>query len=1080
MNNLEIVSMESKKTIESPCKTSKKIESQADYLQLFCDKFGEKSEDENFQNQLASMEKNFQDKLMSQPPIDLSQKKDISMFNFFSTFKEYYNQLISKELKLFSKIKYLDYQFYREMKNIDQYYQVVYKNALRAEVYDIDSIKLLFSTSNILLQKIKNLECRFGNFFKDFYSLVKEAHQKHKKTLEIPTSTKEEDSEANEIHKTLEIPTSIKEEDSEANEMLMNKIFYCLASKLFIFSTLKRFEPSHDCYKEYIPDYMRNNFGYEKYFQQVSNQAAFTDLQDCFTKITYIRQVQCKIKTFLALPYYNEWIQKPENFIKFYTFQSLIISYFNFYITIMQNVLNLHSTPRNGDTKKISEEKIKYKNLVEVQLNFGKTIEELKRGLNALKNKANELSFEKFNSDDRTLYDGKSFLEICLHYEIYFSLFYHIILHKKLFSRFDSNGTIVNLNEKSSDLDSPKEQQFNSIQVLSIGLSPVTIPKKEELDMDPDQIDMVKIGHQLTAILKKFFNDLNNGGFAYITSPLDICELCKVQSEIYKLQNIVFAFTKNIRKNFTELDVDNCSYNTEKYILSGDHDSKYFDPIWDLFLTTMDNKTQKLYQEFKEIIADSPYGLLLKKINTKIRLILEIMDIKDVAKQDLLTKFIIKMESLNKNPEGLKTIKEKLKYNGYPGQIALYFQTTEQSLEAIIVSSDQKRILINNAFQKADDFLNEFFESWAAEKPHINPEIIFYGKTHIFKKKQLIAQSIEENSIPMAEPEEEKTPPQDVKFSRKQLKQLDKQISKEYKKQLQKTASPLYYSPPKEEIPLVHQPQTTTLEAAENFKTIIENKIYLYNTYQSWLQDVKTKIDICGNFLGIKNINLKTLIKQLELLQKNPEPLDNIKDEINDTQKYEDDSFAVELESFYNLNKINKLIKEEKAKLDKFHRIIELLSEANNYLYDFIANWAQENSDEKDNVVVCATKSLFSRPTESQPFYQSGHIPKIKGNPRKELETATTKKMKDKQVPVPMEFKDAIDQKKEMEEAIKEAAKMLKEEKERQAKKDQEETEQIVKQIEAQHLLKKEQEKAKQAKKNQKQIQRIIKKLSKK
>jgi hypothetical protein len=37
-----------------------------------------------------------------------------------------------------------------------------------------------------------------------------------------------------------------------------------------------------------------------------------------------------------------------------------------------------------------------------------------------------------------------------------------------------------------------------------------------------------------------FFNDLNNGGFAYITSPLDICELCKVQSEIYKLQNIVF------------------------------------------------------------------------------------------------------------------------------------------------------------------------------------------------------------------------------------------------------------------------------------------------------------------------------------------------------------------------------------------------------------------------------------------------------------------------------------------------------------------------------------------------------------
>ena len=100
---------------------------------------------------------------------------------------------------------------------------------------------------------------------------------------------------------------------------------------------------------------------------------------------------------------------------------------------------------------------------------------------------------------------------------------------------------------------------------------------------------------------------------------------------------------------------------------------------------------------------------------------------------------------------------------------------------------------------------------------------------------------------------------------------------------------------------------------------------------------------------------------------------------------------------------------------------------------------------------------------KANPFHQSGHIPNPKGEPGQEGPTARLKKKKRKNEEVKIAFHDAVDQEKEMEEAIKqlekqqeegrnEGTKMLQEEK---AKKNQEQIQQIVKQIQTNIYCKK-------------------------
>jgi hypothetical protein len=189
------------------------------------------------------------------------------------------------------------------------------------------------------------------------------------------------------------------------------------------------------------------------------------------------------------------------------------------------------------------------------------------------------------------------------------------------------------------------------------------------------------------------------------------------------------------------------------------------------------------------------------------------------------------------------------------------------------------------------------------------------------------------------------------------------------------------------------------------------------------------------------------LIENLQSSGMNTEPLEKIKDKINNAKNYEENGDWIPLEDSYNLDQINKLIKKEQDKTEKFHRMIGLLSEAAECLDGVIAKISQENTEEQDQVVVFATKTqfLFSRPMESQPLYQSGHIPNPKGEPGQESPTARLKKKKRKNEEVKIAFQDAIDQQKEMEEAIKqleqqeeegtnEGDKMLKEERAKKIK----------------------------------------------
>jgi hypothetical protein len=310
--------------------------------------------------------------------------------------------------------------------------------------------------------------------------------------------------------------------------------------------------------------------------------------------------------------------------------------------------------------------------------------------------------------------------------------------------------------------------------------------------------------------------------------------------------------------------------------------------------------------------------------------------------------------------------------------------------------------------------------SWVFFLKNINPENFDLYNKFITNQDQY---------HPMSEEGNKKQP----EFSKKTIKKMSANQQKRYKEQAKSMENRSQDSQSsQQESMVVSESQQLIFEARENFNNITKNKIDIYNSYKSSIKKVKNTIDICLNLINKKGINeknqLKSLIKEMDLLKQNTQPLENIKDEINDTQKYEDDSFPIELESSYNLNKINQLIKKENAKVHQFNRIIGLLSEAHDCLDGFISQISQQDMEDTTKIVVFENKkSLYSRATEQEPFHQSGHIPNPKGKPGQEGPTARFKKKKRKNEEVQIAFQDAIDQQKAMEEAQKQLEKQQEE-----------------------------------------------------
>jgi hypothetical protein len=359
----------------------------------------------------------------------------------------------------------------------------------------------------------------------------------------------------------------------------------------------------------------------------------------------------------------------------------------------------------------------------------------------------------------------------------------------------------------------------------------------------------------------------------------------------------------------------------------------------------------------------------------------------------------------------------------------------------------------NENFKK--NFLNELTEK---NKKYL----AIYNEHHIndfYNEEEMLDTIVKE--------EAKKAPVQD--FSQKNLKKMSEATSKQYKKASKTTKEKSSTSVKEEESMALNQSERIKLETREKFYDVCQDKLNCYTSYKSALKIFNNNLNNCINLMEIPIINgknpLNSLIKKLQSLGIETEALEKIKDKINNAKNYEDNRDLVQLEDSYNFDQINKLIKKENEKVEKFNTMISLLGIASSHLNEVMVHWAQENIEEQDKVVVFATKtqSLFSRPMESQPIYQPEHIANPKGELGQEGPTARLKKKKRKNEEVQIAFQDAVDQEKEMEEAIKqvekeqeegrnEGDKILKEER---AKKNKEYIEKIVKQIQANIYYKK-------------------------